>query len=136
MKPHHRVWLEHHGMLPDWKSRREVIHHKNGDHSDNSIENLELMTQAEHMRLHEKELGNMAHRPGVREKKSLSMCGNKNSLGAFRSEQTLERLSVSLKGKGLGNRNASGQRSPQAIENIKAGVARARLAKQEQNNAR
>lgn len=30
----------------------EIVHHKNGDHTDNSPKNLEVMTQAEHARLH------------------------------------------------------------------------------------
>lgn len=130
MKPHHRVWLAHHGTLPDWKGKREVIHHINGDHHDNRIENLQLMTQAEHMRLHERELGNMAHRPGVKEKKSVSMRGNKNALGAVRSPETLDRLSAALKGKGVGNKNAAGKRTSEQIQRIKDGAARGRAAKQ------
>jgi hypothetical protein len=30
----------------------EVVHHKDGNHLNNSPENLEVMTQAEHMREH------------------------------------------------------------------------------------
>lgn len=30
----------------------EIVHHRNGDVRDNRLENLEVMTQADHMRLH------------------------------------------------------------------------------------
>jgi hypothetical protein len=135
VKPHHRVWLNEHGTLPDWKGKREVIHHKNGDHSDNRIENLEVMTQDDHMRLHWSESGNPAHKPEVIAKKRISLRGNKNALGAVRSPETLNRLSKALKGKGVGNTNASGKRSEQALANIRAGVAR-KMASRRNSDAR
>lgn len=30
----------------------EIVHHRNGDKRDNRAENLEVMTQSEHVRLH------------------------------------------------------------------------------------
>ena len=46
----HRLVMENYlGRVLD---RNEVVHHINGDPSDNRIENLELMTLAEHGRMH------------------------------------------------------------------------------------
>lgn len=34
----------------------EIVHHKNGDRYDNSVENIEVTTQSEHVRIHIKEM--------------------------------------------------------------------------------
>ena len=38
MKEHRAVWIDHYGAIPEGA----VVHHTNGDRSDNRIENLEL----------------------------------------------------------------------------------------------
>lgn len=48
IRAHRWVWMQHHGAIP----KGCHIHHKNGNKSDNCIDNLELMAQAEHLRLH------------------------------------------------------------------------------------
>lgn len=49
-KKHHRLVMEEnigHTLSPN-----ELVHHINGDKTDNRIENLKIMTRSEHMKLH------------------------------------------------------------------------------------
>lgn len=48
---HRWVWMQHHGKIPEGFH----IHHKDGNKSNNSIENLQLMGESQHKRLHWKE---------------------------------------------------------------------------------
>ena len=51
--PQHRLVAE--GYLGRILDRKEVVHHKDGNRLNNSPENLEVMTQNEHQKLHARE---------------------------------------------------------------------------------
>jgi len=53
MITHRAIWMQHHGDIPEG----HVIHHINGDHYDDRIENLAAVTVRQHRRLHLKLAG-------------------------------------------------------------------------------
>lgn len=49
----HRIVIEQH--IGRRLLRSEIVHHLNGDKKDNRVENLEIITQAEHAKKHDPE---------------------------------------------------------------------------------
>ena len=47
---HRLIWEEKNGKIP----KGMVIHHKNKDYRDNRIDNLQLVSGSEHIKLHPK----------------------------------------------------------------------------------
>lgn len=60
MKMHHYVWWKEKGELPPVEDLQEngngkVMHHKDGDKLNNDIDNLEILTNKEHLKIHSEE---------------------------------------------------------------------------------
>jgi len=52
-KDYRKLWIEHYGNIPkDEQGRSYEIHHKDGNHANNSIDNLSCITIKEHYDIH------------------------------------------------------------------------------------
>lgn len=53
MKKHQRIWTEHYGPIPREQCGRSYeIHHKDGNHGNNDLANLQCVTIHEHFEIH------------------------------------------------------------------------------------
>ena len=123
MNIYHEIWNEYNPNNP-WKPGLDlVIHHKDGNHYNNDISNLELMAKLKHMSLHklgiklseetkrkigEAELGEKHHYYGKHrseEHKRKISEGHKGKVSSFKgkhhSEESKQKLSLANKGKTL-----------------------------------
>ena len=78
-----------------------VVHHKDGNNENNTIDNYFLMTRAGHCRLHQKgnqnQLGKKASEE-TKEKLRIASTGNQNMLGKKLSEETKEKIRIAKVG--------------------------------------
>lgn len=90
----------------------EIIHHINGDKTDDRIENLQIVSRKEHVILHHKgkvinnDVRNKISKAKIgaklseehKQKVSKSLIGNRRALGKKHSEEIKNKISNSLKG--------------------------------------
>lgn len=56
MKKYQKIWIQHNGPIPkDNDGRSYEIHHRDGNHTNNDIENLQCITIQEHYEMHLKQ---------------------------------------------------------------------------------
>ncbi len=80
-----------------------VIHHKDGDGTNNAIENLEKMLTADHIRLH---MVGYKHTEKTKQRISESQSGEENHFyGKKHSKETREKISLAKTGKTIAPRS-------------------------------
>lgn len=97
---HREVYEMHYGPIPDGF----IVHHKDGDKTNNSLENLELLSRAEHASLHHK---------GKKKSEEMKKKSSETKMGHIVSRDTREKISLKLKGRKLSNETRMKMRAAQ-----------------------
>lgn len=98
----YHVWLAGTRLRP--LSRGEVVHHKDGNSLNNAIGNLQIMTRAEHVRVHTPVKG---YRFTAEQRKRLSdahvgqRAWNKGAVGLKHSAEARANMSAAQRGRGI-----------------------------------
>lgn len=99
-RAHQVVWEMAYGPIPDGY----CVHHRNLDHADNRLENLELIARGAHTRLH---CAGKPKSPEHRAKLSEANKGNQNWKGKHHSQDAKDKIAEAKKGRTSWNRGIS-----------------------------
>lgn len=106
-RPHRFIWEELVGPIPPGY----VVHHKNGDHSDNRVPNLACLPRQEHSSLHTK-----GRLPTTRQREALAIGSAMPNHGWHHTDETKVRISAAMRAK------AGHAQSDETRAKISAGV--------------
>ena len=94
MRQHQKIWVEHHGQIPQGKH----IHHIDGNHLNNNIDNLVCVGREMHRAFHEDRYKNLGLK---KDAFAVKLLGGDNYLTTWKhSEESRKKMSEAKKGIG------------------------------------